>query len=99
MLALSTEQLQEIKSILASHAAGQGILAFGSRVYKSDTRPFVKRFADLDIALTGQSMPPEELYVLRDAMSQSQLPFRVDICHWHDLPESWKIGLNTEVLQ
>jgi uncharacterized protein len=99
MLALSAAQLQEIKSILASYAAGQGVLAFGSRVYNNDSRPSVKPFADLDLALTGHNLPPAELFILRDAMSQSQLPFRVDICHWDDLPVGWKIDLNTEILQ
>ena len=99
MLALSSAQLQEIKSILASHAAGQGVLAFGSRVCKNDLLLSVKPFADLDLALTGHNLAPAELYILRDAMSQSQLPFRVDICHWDDLPTSWKEGLSTEILQ
>ena len=99
MLALSTSQLQEIKAILASHAVGQGVLAFGSRVCKNDSPPSVKPFADLDLALTGQNLPLADLYILRDAMSQSQLPFRVDICQWDDLPASWKEGLSTEVLQ
>jgi len=99
MLALSTAQLQEIKAILASHAVGQGVLAFGSRVCKNDSPPNVKPFADLDLALTGQNLPLAELYILRDAMSQSQLPFRVDICYWSDLPDSWKSQLVTEVLQ
>ena len=99
MLALSTSQLQEIKAILASHAVGQGVLAFGSRVCKNDVRSGVKPFADLDLALTGKNLPPAKLYILRDALSQSHLPFRVDICQWDDLPASWKEGLSTEVLQ
>jgi uncharacterized protein len=98
MLALLTTQLLEIKSILASHAAGRGVLAFGSRVSRAQSA-FVKPFADLDLALTGLPLAPAELYLLRDAMSQSQLPFRVDICYWSDLPDSWKSQLVTEVLQ
>jgi uncharacterized protein len=98
MLALSTTQLQEVKTILASHTAGRGVLAFGSRVSRAQTT-LVKPFADLDLALTGLPLDPADLYLLRDAMSQSQLPFRVDICYWSDLPESWKSELITEVLQ
>ena len=98
MIALSTTQLQEVRTILASHTAGRGVLAFGSRVSRAP-QPKVKPFADLDLALTGQRLAPAELYLLREAMSQSQLPFRVDICFWSDLPDSWKSQLDTEVLQ
>ena len=98
MLALTTTQLQEVKTILASNTAGRGVLAFGSRVRRAQ-KPIVKPFADLDIALTGLPLDPADLYLLRDAMSQSQLPFRVDICYWLDLPNRWKCHLVTEVLQ
>ena len=98
MLALSSTQLQEVKTILACHTAGRGVLAFGSRVSRAP-QPAVKPFADLDLALTGLPLAATEMYLLRDAMSQSQLPFRVDICHWSDLPDSWKSQLVTEVLQ
>lgn len=98
MLALSETQLQEVKTILASHTAGRGVLAFGSRVSRVQ-KTIVKPFADLDLALIGLPLAAAELYLLRDAMSQSQLPFRVDICYWSDLPDSWKSQLVTEVLQ
>ena len=98
MLVLTSTQLQEVKTILASHTTGRGVLAFGSRVTKNH-KATVKPFADLDLALTGQPLAPAELYLLRDAMSQSHLPFRVDICYWSDLPDSWKSQLVTEVLQ
>jgi len=98
MLALSSTQLQEVKTILAKHSAGRGVLAFGSRVSRAQ-KTMVKPFADLDLALTGLPLAAAELFLLRDAMSQSQLPFRVDICHWNDLPTNWKNGLATEVLQ
>lgn len=98
MLALSLTQLQEVKTILARHSAGRGVLAFGSRVSRVQ-KTMVKPFADLDLALTGQPLAAAELYLLRDAMSQSQLPFRVDICYWSELPDSWKSQLDTEVLQ
>ena len=98
MLALTTTQRQVVKTILASHTAGRGVLAFGSRVIRAH-KTMVKPFADLDLALTGLPLAPAELYLLRDAMSQSQLPFRVDICYCSDLPDSWKSQLLTEVLQ
>lgn len=103
MLALSADQLKEVRSILANYAPQHGVLAFGSRVFNdSHNTPQkieVKPFADLDLALTGQNIDLADLFLLRDAMSQSQLPFRVDICHWNDLPARWKNGLVTEVLQ
>jgi hypothetical protein len=52
MLALTVPQLQEVKTILASHTTGRGVLAFGSRVTKNH-KATVKPFADLDLALTG----------------------------------------------
>jgi uncharacterized protein len=99
MLALSTTQLNEVKTILAKYAAKQGVLAYGSRVRSNEQHATVKPFADLDLALTGSGLSFADLYLLRDAMSQSQLPFRVDICNWDDLPATWKSDLVTVVLQ
>ena len=56
-------------------------------------------FANLDLALIGQPLPNTTLFIQRDAVGQSQLTFRVDICYWSDLPDSWKSQLLAEVLQ
>ncbi|MDO8456416.1 MAG: hypothetical protein Q7T07_05835 [Burkholderiaceae bacterium] len=48
----------------------------------------VKPFSDLDLALTGQALQPQDLFALREAMSDSNLPFRVDICYWTTCPHA-----------
>lgn len=99
MLAIQPEQLQELKTLLAANAPGLGVLAFGSRVLAEGQSQRVKPFSDLDLALTGQALQPQDLFALREAMSESNLPFRVDICYWDDLPARWRQTLKTELLQ
>jgi hypothetical protein len=90
-LAVSTDQLDELRGILASHAKGRQAWAYGSRVRTAlQTRP-LKPFSDLDIALDGTALSLEEWSNLRTAMSDSHLPFRVDITLRSDLPSSWSL--------
>lgn len=78
MLDLSTDQLAEVRSILAHHVPGRVVRAFGSRVTGAS-----KPFSDLDLVVMGDT-PVElrNLAALKDAFAESNLPFRVDIVDW-----------------
>ena len=77
-LALQPQQLQEIVQILALHAPGMEVLAFGSRV-KGTAKPF----SDLDLALmTAQPLSLEQEGALHEAFEESTLPFKVDLLDW-----------------
>jgi len=75
MLDLSPEHLEMVVRILAEHLRGYHVQAFGSR-----TTGTASRFSDLDLLV--QSDIPLDYALLgrtRDAFSESDLPFRVDV--------------------
>lgn len=75
MLDLAPEHLQVVRTLLAEHLPGCRALAFGSRVKGS-----ARRFSDLDIAVEGNApIPWSTLGMLREALSESDLPIRVDV--------------------
>ncbi len=84
MINLSPDNLAEIKRILGAHVPDCEVRAFGSRVTGG-----VKPYSDLDIAI----MAPDRLSIfvigaLREAFQESALPFRIDVCDWHSMPDS-----------
>ena len=75
MIDLTPEQLKAVQRILAEHAPGCEVLAFGSRVGKAP-----KPWSDLDLAVSGpRPLPPDALRLLGEAFEESDLPFRVDV--------------------
>jgi type I restriction enzyme S subunit len=78
MLNINEGHLEIIKDILARHVPGLEVRAFGSRVSCR-----VKKYSDLDLAIiTKQPLSLLQLGSLRDAFSESDLPFRVDVVDW-----------------
>ncbi len=79
MIEITPADLETVKRILAGQAPDREVWAFGSRVHGRG----LKTFSDLDLAVMGES--PLELSclaALRDAFSESDLPFKVDIVEW-----------------
>ena len=91
-LALAEPYLALVRALTQQHVPHQQFYVFGSRVVAHDAdRQRVKPHSDLDLAIAGEPLPLEQLFALRDAFSQSDLPMRVDIVQAGDLPEGWKI--------
>lgn len=91
-LALPAESLALVRALLRQHAPEARFFAFGSRVVGDQAGlARVKPHSDLDLAFTGDPLPLETLFALRDAFSQSDLPMRVDIVQACDLPPTWQI--------
>ena len=64
--------------------------AFGLRIVGSaQDRACVKHRSGLDRALIGTSMPKGQMFTLREAFSENDLPSRVEIVNMVDLPEGW----------
>ena len=74
-VALSPEQLHDVRKIIAEVIPGAQVWVFGSRA-TGKARPF----SDLDLLLT---QPPKlnwaQRAALRDGFEASRLPFRVDV--------------------
>ena len=81
MIDVSPDQLRLVRSILSVHVAGIEVRAFRSRVDGS-----AKPHSDLDLAvMTEKPLSPRIAALLREAFSESDLPFRVDIIDWAEI--------------
>ncbi len=88
-LVLTPHELHTVQHVLRTCAPHHEALAFGSRVHTSLLRKACKNHSDLDIALAGPNLALHDMFALRDAFSESDLPFRVDIVMRDDLPALW----------
>ena len=81
-----------VRELIRRHAPHHRFFAFGSRVVGSVAdRRRVKPHSDLDLAIAEEPLPLEQLFALRHAFSESNLPMRVDIVHADDLPVEWRM--------
>lgn len=97
MIDLTPEHLVVVKRILSEHIPAYEVRAFGSRV---DGK--TKRFADLDIVVMSEKpIPSEKMANIKEAFSESDLPFRVDILDWSGIGNEFKeiILRKNEVIQ
>lgn len=85
-LDLSPTQLRIVREILARHANGLTVWAFGSRA-----RGGAKPYSDLDLALiTDRPMDLARQTTLADAFEQSDLPWRVDLVDWATTSDAFR---------
>lgn len=79
MLDISPKQLEVIRSILRTHVPNARAWAYGSRVQGR-----AKRFSDLDLAVKAEKeLGLTEMFTLKDAFSESDLPIKVDLLDLH----------------
>lgn len=85
-ISVSVTEWNIIQSILATYIPHREVWAFGSRV-----KGRVKSFSDLDIAIMGDSpMSIAEIADLKQAFSDSDLPYKVDLVLWSDTSENFR---------
>ena len=97
MIDLQPDHLTEVQRILRELVPGLEVRAFGSRVTGS-----AARFSDLDLVVMADSALNWRLIEsLKDAFSESDLPFSVDVLDWHTIPDSFRgiISRQHEVIQ
>ncbi len=83
---VSSSEWKIIEEILITFAPNQEVLAFGSRA-----KFLAKPYSDLDLALKGE-MPLNLSSVvdLKEAFSNSDLKFKVDIVQWENISEAFR---------
>ncbi|TAK71853.1 MAG: nucleotidyltransferase domain-containing protein [Gammaproteobacteria bacterium] len=99
MLDLNPEDLMLIRKILAEHVPHEIVWAYGSRVDGG-----AHEGSDLDLVIIhpqDASIPQQNLAILREAFSASQLPILVDVLDWARIPDSFRqeIKQRYEVIQ
>jgi type I restriction enzyme S subunit len=72
---VETHEWEELCALLQRYMPGRTIWAFGSRA----TGRRMRRFSDLDIAVGGEELALDEMAMLREALDESRLPFKVDV--------------------
>ena len=76
-----------VRDILAEHLPPEArVWVFGSR---ATGRAW--RYSDLDLAIdAGRRLTLDETAILREAFSESDLPYRVDVVDWQSVDEHFR---------
>jgi predicted nucleotidyltransferase len=88
---ITAKQREIILSLLQSYLPKTTVWAFGSRV-KFTSRPD----SDLDIVALIIPEQKSHLSALKEALDESDLPFRVDVLDWNSIPENFKKNIEKE---
>jgi predicted nucleotidyltransferase len=87
-LNLKPDHLRLLLDVLEAHAPEAEVWAYGSRVNGG-----CHDGSDLDLVVrnpTGLDQPHRKLYLLREALNESNLPMLVDVFDWARLPEDFR---------
>jgi predicted nucleotidyltransferase len=83
---ISEEDLGTVRNILARHVPEYEVRVFGSRVQETATES-----SDLDlVVMTDTPLTTLEMADLREAFSDSSLPFKVDILDWASTKDGFR---------
>ena len=82
---ITAEQRRTVLALLNRHLPDTTAWAYGSRV-KWTSRPE----SDLDLVVFARPEQSARVAELREAFEESDLPFRVDLFVWDEVPESFK---------
>ena len=86
MIKATPAQLRAVMNILEQYVPDAEVRAFGSRAGGTP-----KEYSDLDLAIVAQKkLSIAALDEMREAFSQSDLPFRVDVRDWDSLSDEFK---------
>ncbi len=88
--AQQTLLLQMVQQFLPDVA----VWAFGSRV-KGNARTT----SDLDLVVFAKSSQKPQVFALQEALEESNLPFKVDLLIWDDIPENFKANIQQHYIE
>ena len=94
---LSPKEMAEVMDILQKHVPEYEVRIFGSRL-----RWTARKTSDLDLAImTDKPLSAMRLADLKEAFSESDLPFKVDVIDWQKITDDFKkiIEENCQVLR
>ncbi len=79
-----------VQDILQRHVPDCTVWAFGSRAKRR-----AKPYSDLDLAVIGdRPLPMDVMIDLKDAFSESDLPWKVDVLDWATTSEQFRQIVN-----
>ena len=85
-LDIRPDHMKIVQDIMSAHVPDREVWAFGSRVTGKATET-----SDLDLAIIGETpLDFETLAALRDAFSESRIPYKVDVVDWATISETFR---------
>jgi type I restriction enzyme, S subunit len=91
---VTPEQWAIVQRILQDHVPDHEVRAFGSRATWT-----AKPYSDLDLMImSAQPLPPSVIAALREAFTESDLPWKVDVLESVSVPESWRAAAEREAV-
>ena len=91
---ISAKQRETILTLLKRHLPGTAAWVYGSRA-KWTSRPQ----SDLDLVVFSAPEQGARVGALREAFEESDLPFRVDLFVWDDVPEAFHEKIEAEHIE
>ena len=88
---ITPEQRQTVLALLQRHLPGTDAWVYGSRA-KWTSRPQ----SDLDLVVFATPDQRRQVGDLREAFEESNLPFRVDLFVWDEVPEVFRRRIEAE---
>jgi len=83
---IKSNDLQLLQSILNKYIPNYPVWLFGSRCTS-----LIKPYSDIDLAIiTETPVPLEQLASLEYALSESDLPYKVDLVDWSTLDDGFR---------
>lgn len=90
-LQLSEKHRTMVHALLARHLPDTEVWAYGSRV-KGTAKPW----SDLDLVVFAGSEQKNAVADLREAFEESDLPFRIDLLVWDEIPETFRENIRKQ---
>lgn len=82
---ITPDQRKILLDLLNDYLPGVTVWAYGSRI-KGTARPQ----SDLDLAVFASAEQKRSVAALKEALEESQLPFRVDLFVWDEIPTQFR---------
>ncbi len=90
-LRLSEKHRAMVQNLLARYLSGVEAWVYGSRA-----RGTAKPWSDLDLVVFAGPGQKNAVAELREAFEESDLPFRVDLFVWDEIPETFKENIRKQ---
>jgi predicted nucleotidyltransferase len=71
-----------------------GVWAFGSR-----TKGMARPTSDLDLVLFINPAQKSQVFALLEALEESNLPFKVDLLIWDEIPDNFKTNIQQQFIE
>lgn len=88
---ITAAQMDELLALLRRHLPGVAAWAYGSRV-----KGTARRASDLDLVVFARPDQRAAVSALREACEESNLPFRVDLFVWDEVPAEFRKNIAAE---